>query len=105
MRNISFAVAGAIGLALAALAPVPSQAAASSGAYAPTVETPLEQARYTCVRKSGGQVACGYWTRWGFRQTGPSNYGYGGGYGYYGYYRPRYYGYYGYYRPRYYGYW
>ena len=93
MRNTSFAVAGAIGLAFAALAPVPSHAAMTGGAYAPTVETPLVPARYTCIRKSGGQVACGYWTRWGFRQTGPSYYGYRDGPRYYSYYRPRYYGY------------
>jgi hypothetical protein len=99
LRKIAFMSAGIVGLAFAALAPVPSQAAPANGAFAPNVETPVVEARYTCVRKSGGQVACGYWTRWGFRQTGPSYYGYGGYGGYgpgYGYYRPyRYYGYYG----------
>jgi hypothetical protein len=94
LRKIAFMSAGIVGLAFAALAPAASQAAPSTGAYAPNVETPVVEARYTCVRKSGGQVACGYWTRWGFRQTGPSYYSYGYGPGY-GYYRP--YGYYGYY--------
>jgi hypothetical protein len=81
---------GTIAMAAAVTAPAASQAAPVAGAYAPSVETPVVDAHYSCVRKSGGQLACGYWTRWGFRQVGPSDYRYAYGYGpgYYGYYRP-----------------
>jgi hypothetical protein len=62
-RKIALLIAATVGLAFAALAPVSSQAAPLSGAFAPNVETGVVQV--VCVRKSSGRVACGFYDRYG----------------------------------------
>jgi hypothetical protein len=93
LRKTALLIAGIVGLAFAALAPVSSEAAPANGAFAPNVETGVVQV--VCVRKSSGRVVCGFYDQWGNFHEGEG--GYEGGERYER--RERYEGGYGYGRP------
>jgi hypothetical protein len=72
LRKIALLIAGTVGLAFVALAPVPGQAAPANGAFAPNVETGVVQV--VCVRKSSGRVVCGFYDRDGNFHEGEGGY-------------------------------
>ena len=83
LKKMALLTAGTVGMAFAALAPIPSQAAPTNGAFAPNVETGVVQV--VCVRKSNGKVVCGFYDRYGNFHEGEGGYEgrerYEGGYG------------------------
>src|ERR1700730_14421911 len=83
LRKITFTIAGMLGLAFAALAPVSSQPAPANGTFAPGVESGVFQAQYygrcVCTRKASGRLVCGFVDRWGGIHESKACYGYGRG--------------------------